>query len=67
MAWSEVTRREHDRRALRYASDCTDAEWALVGPFMPAPSAGPAACDGTRDNAPIIVGLVFQSSTLRRS
>jgi transposase len=38
MAWTEVTRRQHDRRSLRYASDCTDAEWALVAPFMPAPS-----------------------------
>jgi transposase len=38
MAWTEITRRQHDRRQLRYASDCTDAEWALVAPFMPAPS-----------------------------
>ena len=38
MAWTEITRRQHDRRSLRYASDCTDAEWALVAPFMPAPS-----------------------------
>ena len=38
MAWTEITRRQHDRRSLRYASDCMDAEWALVAPFMPAPS-----------------------------
>ena len=38
MAWTEITRREHDRRWLRYASDCTDGEWALVAPFMPPPS-----------------------------
>ena len=38
MAWTEITRRQHDRRSLRYASDCTDAEWALVAPFMPTPS-----------------------------
>lgn len=38
MAWTEITRRQHDRRSLRYASDCTDAEWALVAPFMPGPS-----------------------------
>lgn len=35
MPWTETTRRQHDRRLLRYASDCTDAEWALVAPFMP--------------------------------
>jgi transposase len=38
MTWTEITRREHDRRELRYASDCTDAEWALIEPFMPRPS-----------------------------
>jgi transposase len=35
MPWTETTRRQHDRRSLRYASDCTDGEWALVAPFMP--------------------------------
>jgi transposase len=38
MAWTETTRREHNRRGRRYTSDCTDAEWALVAPFMPPPS-----------------------------
>lgn len=35
MAWTEITRAQHDRRMLRYASDCTDGEWAVVAPFMP--------------------------------
>jgi len=34
MAWTEITRRQHDRCGLRFASDCTDAEWALVAPFL---------------------------------
>lgn len=34
MPWTETTRRDYDRRALRYASDCTDEEWALVEPFL---------------------------------
>ena len=38
MAWTEITRRRHDRRALRYASDCTNAEWALIAPFVEASS-----------------------------
>ena len=38
MAWTEITREQYDRRHLRYASDCTDAEWALIVPFMPAPN-----------------------------
>lgn len=35
MPWTEITRRQHDRRSQRYASDCSDAEWALIAPFMP--------------------------------
>lgn len=38
MPWTEITRKDYDRRSLRYASDCTDAEWTLVRPFMPARS-----------------------------
>ena len=38
MPWTETTRLQHDRRSLRYASDCTDAEWILIKPFMPARS-----------------------------
>ncbi|MDP9195620.1 MAG: IS5 family transposase [Pseudomonadota bacterium] len=37
MSWTETTRADYDRRGLRYASDCTDEEWALVEPFMPPP------------------------------
>lgn len=35
MAWTETTRRHYRRDGLRYASDLTDAEWALIAPFMP--------------------------------
>lgn len=38
MAWTEITRRRHDRRGLRYASDCTDAEWALIALFIDMPN-----------------------------
>src|SRR5271170_4369229 len=34
--WSETTREQYRREGLRYASDMTDAEWAMVEPFMPA-------------------------------
>lgn len=34
MPWTETTRRHHDRRGLRYASDCTDGEWEIVAPFL---------------------------------
>ena len=35
MAWTELTRRQHDRGGDRYASDLTDAEWAVIAPLMP--------------------------------
>jgi transposase len=34
MGWTETARREHDRRRLRYTSDCTDAEWAIIAPLL---------------------------------
>lgn len=34
MAWTEITRRQYDRRSLRYASDSTDAEWSVIAPFF---------------------------------
>ena len=34
--WTEITRRDYERRGGRYASDMTDREWALLAPFMPA-------------------------------
>ena len=35
MAWTETTRGHYRRDGLRYASDLTNAEWALIEPFMP--------------------------------
>src|ERR1700719_3615848 len=28
--WTEITRRKYEREGQRYASDLTDAEWALI-------------------------------------
>src|SRR5215207_6357532 len=35
--WTPTTRRHHSRTGLRYASDLTDAEWALLEPLLPPP------------------------------
>jgi transposase len=37
MPWTETTRRQYRRDDLRYASDTTDAEWALIAPHLPPP------------------------------
>jgi transposase len=33
--WTEITRRKYERAVQRYASNLSDAEWALIEPFMP--------------------------------
>ena len=34
--WPPTTRAQHSRAGLRYGSDLTDAEWAILQPFLPA-------------------------------
>jgi transposase len=38
MAWTEITREKYRRDGMRYASDVTDGEWAVIAPRLPAPS-----------------------------
>jgi transposase len=35
MTWTDITRPQYERKFGRYASDCSDEEWALIEPFMP--------------------------------
>jgi hypothetical protein len=37
--WTETAREQYRREDLRYASDMTDGEWALIEPHMPAQKA----------------------------
>ena len=36
--WTRTTRAQHNRDDLPFASDLTDAEWAVLEPLLPAPS-----------------------------
>ena len=36
--WTPTTRRQHSREGLRYETDLTDAEWAVIAPLLPAPA-----------------------------
>jgi len=36
MSWTETTQRQYRRDKLRYASDTTDEEWAIIAPHLPA-------------------------------
>ena len=33
--WTPTTREQHSRKALRYQTDLTDAEWVLIEPHLP--------------------------------
>ena len=35
MPWTEITRPQYRRGGLRYSSDVTDEEWALIAPHLP--------------------------------
>src|SRR4051794_8855073 len=36
--WTPTTREQYSRTALRYETDLTDAEWAVIEPHMPRPA-----------------------------
>ncbi len=33
--WTPTTREQHNRKALRYQTDLTDAKWAVIEPHLP--------------------------------
>jgi transposase len=59
--WTVERRQAHDRAGLRYPSDLTDAEWALVAPFIP-----PAKRGGRRrtvDVREVLNGIFYVLAT----
>ena len=59
--WTSENRGRYDRRGLRYPSDVTDGEWALVAPLIP-----PARRGGNRrhvDEREVVNGLMYVLST----
>ena len=59
--WTTENRREYERKGLRYPSDLTDTEWALIEPFIP-----PARRGGRRrtvDVREVLDGLLYVLAT----
>jgi transposase len=59
--WTDANRARYDRSKLRYPSDLTDAEWALIAPLIP-----PAKRGGdkrTVDIREVVNGLLYVLST----
>ena len=61
MAWTEITRAHYERRCARYASDLTDAEWALIAPMMP--SANRIGRPRKTDLREVVNALLYQNRT----
>jgi transposase len=61
MAWTEITRAHYERRCGRYASDLTDAEWALIAPMMP--SANPIGRPRKTDLREVMNALLYLASS----
>lgn len=61
MPWTEITRREYCRDKLRYASDLTDTEWALISPYLPEP--GRFGRPRTTDLRGVVEALLYISTT----
>jgi transposase len=59
--WTKENRALYDRSKLRYESDLTDAEWALVAPLLPPAKHGGAP--RTVDERDLVNGLMYILST----
>jgi transposase len=59
--WTNENRARYDRSKLRYPSDLTDEEWALVAPLIPPPKSG--GNKRTRDMREVVNGLMYVLST----
>lgn len=61
MAWTDITREQHKRAGLRYPSDLTDAEWAMIVPLLP-----PARSGGrsrTTDLREVVNAILYLASS----
>lgn len=59
--WTNENRGRYDRSKLRYPSDLTDAEWALIEPLIPAARRG--GNKRTVDVREVVNGLMYVLST----
>src|SRR6266852_2013926 len=59
--WTEITRPKYERKGLRYASDVTEAEWALICAHLRA--AKPLGRPRATDFRAVVVGLLYMART----
>jgi transposase len=61
MPWTETARRDYARRGMRYSSDLSDREWALISPFLPAPR--PVGRPRTTDLREVVNAILYLASS----
>ena len=57
--WNDITRRQHNRDGLRYPSDLTDEEWALLAPLIPPAKTGGRPC--TTDRREVMSAILYMA------
>lgn len=61
MTWTAIARREHNRDALRFPSDLTDREWALIEVLIPAARGG--GRPRTTDMRSVVEAILYVASS----
>jgi len=61
MPWTKITRRQYERKGLRYASELTDEEWSLIEPFLPKPK--PLGRPRTTELRSVVNALLYMLAT----
>jgi putative transposase len=61
MTWTAIARAEHNRDRLRFPSDLTDREWALIAPMVPAAKRG--GRPRTTDMRDVVEAILFIASS----
>lgn len=59
--WTKITRPHYERTGRRYASDMTDAEWALIAPLLPAPKR--VGRPRTTDLRDVVDAILYMAAT----
>lgn len=61
MPWDDTARKQHNRDHLRYPSDLTDKEWAILAPLVP--PARPGGRPRTTDMRGVMNGILYIASS----
>lgn len=62
--WTNANRARYERRGLRYPSDLTDEEWAMIRPLIPRAKRG--GNKRTVDVRAVVNGVLYVLSTGRQ-